>query len=61
MAERRTIHRLGKNLVGGARLRSLPQIELPWITTFNLRWWRHAEDEVSNLTKQPHGKAGMPT
>ena len=61
MAERRTTHRLGKHLVDGARLRSLPQIELPWITTFNLRWWHHAQEEISNLTKKPRGKSGIPT
>ena len=60
MAERRTTHRLGENLVDGARLRSLPQVELPWITTFNLRWWRHAEDEVSKPAKKPRGKARIP-
>jgi hypothetical protein len=61
MTERRISHRLGKKLVEGAELRSLPQVELPWITTFNLRWWRHAQDEISKCAKKPRGKAGIPT
>lgn len=61
MAERRTSHRLGKKLVDGARLRSLPQIEVPWITTFNLRWWSHAQADISKVAKKPRGKAGIPT
>lgn len=40
MAESRLTYNLGRQLVVGVQLRSLPQIELPWITTFNLRWWR---------------------
>jgi hypothetical protein len=61
VAERRISHRLGKKLVEGAQLRSLPQVELPWITTFNLRWWRHAQEDISKGAKQPRGKAGIPT
>jgi hypothetical protein len=61
MAERRITHQLGKKLVEGAQLRSLPQVELPWITTFNLRWWRHAEEANSRRTQKPRGKAGIPT
>jgi hypothetical protein len=61
MAERRTTHRLGKKLVEGAQLRSLPQLELPWITTFNLRWWSHAQEGISKLAKKPRRKAGIPT
>jgi hypothetical protein len=61
MAERRITHRLGKKLVEGARLRSLPPVELPWITTFNLRWWRHAQEDISKHATKPRGKAGIPT
>jgi hypothetical protein len=61
VAERRISHRLGKKLVEGAQLRSLPQVELPWITTFNLRWWGHAQEDISRRAKQPRGKAGIPT
>lgn len=61
MAERRITHRLGKRIVEGRRLRSLPQVELPWITTFNLRWWRHAEEDEPRPKKKPRGKAGIPT
>jgi hypothetical protein len=32
-----------------------------WITTFNLRWWRHAEEANSRRTQKPRGKAGIPT
>jgi hypothetical protein len=58
--ERRTTHTLGKRLVDGAQLRSVPPIELPWITTFNLRWWCHLADEESRRVGKPGGKAGMP-
>jgi hypothetical protein len=61
MAERRRTHKLGKQLVEGAQLRSLPQVELPWITTFNLRWWRHAQEVMSKGAKKPRGSAGIPT
>jgi len=52
---------LGKRVVDGAELRSLPQVELPWITTFNLRWWDHAEEDISKLAKKQRGHAGIPT
>ena len=52
---------LGKRLVEGAQLRSLPQVELPWIGTFNLRWWRHAEQDKPRHKKGPRGQAGVPT
>jgi hypothetical protein len=58
--ERRLTHKLGDGLVEGVQLRSLPQAELPWITTFNLRWWRYAEEETSRHTKEPRGQAGIP-
>jgi hypothetical protein len=61
IAERRITHRLGSKLVEGAHLRSLPQVELPWITTFNLRWWRHAQEANSRRPHKPRGKAGIPT
>jgi hypothetical protein len=61
MAERRTTHQLGTRLVDGARFRSLPQTELPWLTTFNLRWWQHAQEDISKPAKKPRGKAGIPT
>ena len=61
MAERRLTHRLDGQLVEGVQLRRLPQIELPWITTFNLRWWRHVEEEGFGRKTGPRGKAGMPT
>jgi hypothetical protein len=61
MAERRLTHKLGSQLVEGAQLRCLPQIELPWISTFNLRWWRHVEEESVGRKTGPRGKAGMPT
>jgi len=61
MGERRLRHTLGKRLVEGAQLRSLPQVELPWITTFNLRWWRHAEQDKPRPKKGPRGQAGIPT
>jgi hypothetical protein len=60
MGERRRTHSLGKRLVEGVQLRSLPPIELPWITTFNLRWWRHAEEESSRHKQGPRGRAGIP-
>jgi hypothetical protein len=59
--ERRHTHKLGNGLVEGVQLRSLPQTELPWITTFNLRWWCHAEEEGAWVEKRPRGKAGIPT
>jgi hypothetical protein len=52
---------LGKRVVDGAELRSLPQVELPWITTFNLRWWDHAEEVGSRSEKRPQGQAAIPT
>jgi hypothetical protein len=52
---------LSKRLVEGVHLRSLPQVELPWITTFNLRWWRHAEQDTPRRRKGPRGQAGIPT
>jgi hypothetical protein len=59
--ERRITHRLGKSVVDGARLRSVPAVELPWITTFNLRWWRHlADDESRRVEAEPAGKVGIP-
>jgi hypothetical protein len=61
MRERRLTHRLGKHLVEGIQSRFAPPVELPWITTFNLRWWRHVEDEKSRLVKLPPGQAGIPT
>jgi hypothetical protein len=61
MGERRLTHILGKRVVDGAELRSLPQVELPWITTFNLRWWDHAEEDISKLAQKPRGHAGIPT
>jgi hypothetical protein len=61
MRERRHTHTLGKRLVEGVELRSLPPVELPWITTFNLRWWHHVEDDSSRRRKGPAGKAGIPT
>jgi hypothetical protein len=60
MGERRATHRLGKRLVEGAHLRSTPPFELPWITTFNLRWLRHAEKTKSRRRKGPAGKTGLP-
>jgi hypothetical protein len=61
MAERRITHRLGKKLGESGQLRSFPQAELPWITTFNLRWWRHAQEDIAKRAKKPRGKAGIPT
>lgn len=61
MAERRLTHRLGNRVVDGVELRSLPQVELPWITTFNMRWWDHADDVGSRGEKRPQGQAGLPT
>ena len=61
MRERRGTHKLGKRLVEGVQLRSLPQVELPWITTFNLRWWHHAEEAKARRKKGPRGQAGIPT
>lgn len=59
--ERRLTHKLGKRVVDGAQLRSVPQIELPWITTFNLRWWCHLADEASRrIEAKPAGKVGLP-
>jgi hypothetical protein len=60
MSERRISHRLGTKLVEGAQLRSLPQVELPWITTFNLRWWHHAQEDIAKRAKKPRGRAGIP-
>jgi len=61
MAERRLTHRLGNRVVDGVELRSLPQVELPWITTFNMRWWDHADEVGSRGEKRPQGQAGLPT
>ena len=59
MAERRLTHRLGNRVVDGVELRSLPQVELPWITTFNMRWWDHA-DEVGYSRRQAATGQGWP-
>jgi len=61
MAERRLAHRLGNRVVDGVELRSLPQVELPWISTFNMRWWDHADEVGSRGEKRPRGQAGFPT
>lgn len=61
MAERRITHRPGNKRVEGARLLSLPQVELPWITTFNLRWWHHAHEGSSKHVTEPRGTAGIST
>lgn len=61
MPERRLTHRLGQRLVDGVHLRSVPQVEQPWITTFNLRWWRHLEEDSVQRKRGPRGKAGIPT
>jgi hypothetical protein len=45
MRERRVRHCLGRRLVDGLQLRSVPPIEGVWIGTFNLRWWQHLERE----------------
>lgn len=45
MRERRVRHSLGRRLVDGLQLRSVPPIEGVWNGTFNLRWWRHVERE----------------
>lgn len=45
MRERRARHSLGRRLVDGLQLRSVPPIEGVWIGTFNLRWWQHLERE----------------
>jgi hypothetical protein len=60
VSERRRTHKLGNGLVEGVQLRSLPPAEQPWITTFNLRWWRYADEETSRHTKEPRGQAGTP-
>jgi hypothetical protein len=59
--ERRLTHRLGKRLAEGVQLRSIPPLELPWITTFNFRWWRHVEEEDTRRVKGPRGQVGTPT
>jgi len=60
-AERRITHMLDKRVMDGAQLRSAPPIELPWVTTFNLRWWCHLADMDSQRTvAKPAGKVGLP-
>jgi hypothetical protein len=59
--ERRSSHTLGNRVVDGAQLRSVPPIEQPWITTFNLRWWSHLTDEGSRrIEEKPTGMVGLP-
>lgn len=48
--ERRSRHWLGGHLRTGVRLRSMPQIETPWIGTFNLRWWQYADQEQAAVS-----------
>ena len=64
MNERRRTHRLGKRLAEGVQLRSLPPLELPWITTFNLRWWRYVEEDGEKGARRvtvSRGQVGTPT
>lgn len=59
--ERRTTHFLDKRVMDGAQLRFVPPIELPWVTTFNLRWWCHLAAKDSRVTvAKPAGKVGLP-
>jgi hypothetical protein len=52
-SDRRTRHKLGARLREGAHLRFVPPIEMPWISTFNLRWWQHVDnDETAKSTKR---------
>lgn len=57
--ERRSRHRLGGHLRNGVRLRSMPQIETPWIGTFNLRWWQYVDQEQA-AGSPDLGEAGEP-
>jgi hypothetical protein len=57
MGERRLTHILGIRLIDGVYLRSLPPVELPWITTFNLRWWNHIEGEHKPHADEPETSA----
>jgi hypothetical protein len=43
--ERRSTHSVGKRLVDGLHFRTAPPADSVWSTTFNLRWWQHAEQE----------------
>jgi hypothetical protein len=45
MRERRSSHSVGKRLVDGLHFRTAPPADSVWSTTFNLRWWQHAEQE----------------
>jgi len=45
MRERRSTHSVGKRLVDGLHFRTAPPADSVWSTTFNLRWWQHAEQE----------------
>jgi len=40
---------MGRRLVDGVQLRSMPPIEGVWIGTFNLRWWQHAEHKHDTI------------
>jgi hypothetical protein len=45
MRERRSRYKLGRRLLDGIHMRSVPQLEEDWNGTFNLRWLRHAEQK----------------
>jgi hypothetical protein len=57
MRERRVRHNLGRWLVDGIELRSVPPIEGVWIGTFNLRWWQHVEREHETIPSPGDGRA----
>jgi hypothetical protein len=61
MRERRVRHSLGKRLVDGLQLRSVPPIEGVWIGTFNLRWWQHVEREHETVPAPCDGRARQTT
>lgn len=63
--ERRTTHRLDNRLIDGRKLRFVPPVESPCMTTFNLRWWQHLEHEQTAparraAQREPIGGLGTP-
>jgi hypothetical protein len=54
----------GERPVDGVSLRSAPAIESLWISTFNLRWWEHLQDERltgSSRAEDASGRAKVRT
>ena len=57
MRERRSTHSVGKRLLDGLHFRTAPPADSVWSTTFNLRWWQHAEQEQEQEREHEHHTA----